>query len=42
MYAKRYGLSTEQALEKLTLQANLQVQNGSSGGWNLRAHEFLT
>jgi filamentous hemagglutinin len=41
VYAKRYGLSAEQAREELTIQANLQIQNGSAGEWNQRAHEFL-
>ncbi|CBW75264.1 Hemolysin [Mycetohabitans rhizoxinica HKI 454] len=41
VYAKRYGLSAEQAREELTIQANLQIQNGSPGEWNQRAHEFL-
>ncbi|WP_338910949.1 hypothetical protein [Mycetohabitans rhizoxinica] len=41
VYAKRYGLSVEQAREELTIQANLQIQNGSPGEWNQRAHEFL-
>ncbi|WP_237573802.1 MULTISPECIES: hypothetical protein [Burkholderiaceae] len=41
MYAKRYGLTAEQVREELTIQANLQVQNGSPGEWNQRPHEFL-
>lgn len=40
-YAKKYGLTAEQAHEKLTTQANLQVQNGSPGTWNQRASKFL-
>ncbi|QCP50846.1 filamentous hemagglutinin N-terminal domain-containing protein [Trinickia violacea] len=40
-YAKRYGLTLEQAHNELTTQANLQVQNGSPGTWNQRASEFL-
>ncbi|WP_235091656.1 hypothetical protein, partial [Mycetohabitans sp. B3] len=41
MIVKRYGLTAEQAREELTIQANLQVQNGSPGEWNQRALEFL-
>jgi filamentous hemagglutinin len=41
VYARRYGLTAEQAREELTIQANLQVQSGSAGEWNQRAHEFL-
>ncbi|WP_204356138.1 hypothetical protein [Burkholderia sp. JP2-270] len=41
-YAKKYGLTLEQAHNELTTQANLQVQNGSSGTWNQRAHDFLS
>lgn len=40
-YAKKYGLTPEQARDELTTQANLQVQNGSPGQWNQRAAEFL-
>jgi filamentous hemagglutinin len=40
-YAKRYGLTEEQAREELTTQAKRQVQNGSAGEWNQRPHEFL-
>ncbi len=40
-YAKKYGLTLEQARDELTTQANLQVQNGSPGPWNQRASEFL-
>ncbi|CAN0620601.1 membrane protein of unknown function [Burkholderia multivorans] len=41
-YAKKYGLTVEQARNELTTQANLQVQNGSSGTWNQRANDFLS
>ncbi|PCE30721.1 hemagglutinin [Burkholderia ubonensis subsp. mesacidophila] len=41
-YAKKYGLTLEQAHNELTTQANLQVQNGSSGTWNQRASDFLS
>jgi filamentous hemagglutinin len=41
-YAKRYGLTSEQAHHELTTQANLQVQNGSPGQWNQRASDFLS
>ncbi|SIT69545.1 filamentous hemagglutinin [Burkholderia sp. b14] len=41
VYAKRYGLSAEQASEELAIQASLQVQNGSPGERNQRAHKFL-
>ena len=40
-YAKQYGLTLEQAKAELTMQANLQVQNGSPGTWNQRASNFL-
>ena len=40
-YAKRYGLTPQQAHNELTMQANLQVQNGSAGTWNQRASDFL-
>ncbi|WP_350260404.1 hemagglutinin repeat-containing protein [Paraburkholderia bonniea] len=40
-YAKKYGLTPEQAHNELTMQANLQVQNGSPGTWNQRASAFL-
>ncbi|WP_246190098.1 hemagglutinin repeat-containing protein [Pandoraea captiosa] len=40
-YAKRYGLTDQQAHDELTTQANLQVQNGSTGTWNQRASNFL-
>ncbi|KAB0686404.1 hypothetical protein [Burkholderia territorii] len=41
VYAKKYGLTVEQAHNELTTQANLQVQNGSPGSWNQRAYDFL-
>ncbi|WP_153100221.1 hypothetical protein [Paraburkholderia hayleyella] len=41
-YAKKYSLTPEQAHNELTLQANLQVQNGSPGTWNQRASDFLS
>jgi filamentous hemagglutinin len=41
VYAKRYGLTAEQAREELTIQANLQVQNGAPGEWSQRAYKFL-
>jgi filamentous hemagglutinin len=41
-YAKKYGVTLEQAHNELTTQANLQVQNGSSGTWNQRAYDFLS
>ncbi|MGU7774115.1 hypothetical protein ACV229_28550, partial [Burkholderia sp. MR1-5-21] len=41
-YAKKYGLTLEQAHSELTTQANLQVQSGSSGTWNQRASDFLS
>ncbi|WP_323072104.1 hypothetical protein [Mycetohabitans endofungorum] len=34
-------MTAEQAREELITQANLQVQNGSPGEWNQRAHAFL-
>jgi filamentous hemagglutinin len=40
-YAKKYGLTIEQAREELTTQAKLPVQNRSPGQWNQRASEFL-
>ncbi|WP_415927148.1 hemagglutinin repeat-containing protein [Burkholderia theae] len=40
-YAKKYGLTLEQAHNELTTQANLQVQNGSPGTSNQRASDFL-
>jgi filamentous hemagglutinin len=40
-YAKKYGLTLEQARNELSTQANLQVQNGSPKQWNRRAAEFL-
>ncbi|WP_152608066.1 hemagglutinin repeat-containing protein [Burkholderia sp. A9] len=41
-YAGKYGLTVEQARNELTTQANLQVQNGSSGTWNQHANDFLS
>nr|WP_246173847.1 hemagglutinin repeat-containing protein [Pandoraea terrigena] len=40
-YAKKYGLTPEQARDELTMQANLQVQSGTPGTWNQRASDFL-
>ena len=40
-YAKKYGLTPEQARDELTMQANLQVQSGTPGSWNQRASDFL-
>ncbi|VVE50302.1 tRNA nuclease CdiA-2 [Pandoraea eparura] len=40
-YAKKYGLTPEQARDELTMQANLQVQSGTPATWNQRASDFL-
>jgi len=41
-YAKQQGITVEQAVNDLTAQANLQVQNGSPGAWNQSASTFLS